>query len=100
MDSATYDRVLEERVIERDGKLYAWTIPLALPITAATAGSLSAGDEAALVSSKGEVVGTLEVSDVFEWDKKKYLSRVYGTDRIWKGVSLFLPNLFLPELKF
>ena len=28
MDSKTYHRVLEESVIEHQGKLYAWTIPL------------------------------------------------------------------------
>ena len=33
MDSATYNRVLEESVIEHEGKLYAWTIPLSLPVT-------------------------------------------------------------------
>ena len=34
MDSKTYHRVLEESVIEHQGKLYAWTIPIALPVTA------------------------------------------------------------------
>ena len=33
MDSATYNRVLDESVIEYNGKLYAWTIPLSLPVT-------------------------------------------------------------------
>ena len=81
MDSATYDRVLEESVIEHDGKLYAWTIPLALPVTAELAGQLSAGREVALTNAAGEIVGTLEISDVYPWDKKKYLTRVYRTDR-------------------
>ena len=53
MDSATYDRVLDESVIEHNGKLYAWTIPLALPVTAELAGQLSAGQEVALVNSDG-----------------------------------------------
>ena len=34
MDRETYQRVLEESVIERDGRLYAWTIPLSLPVAA------------------------------------------------------------------
>ena len=33
MDSHTYNRVLDESVIEVDGRLYAWTIPFGLPIT-------------------------------------------------------------------
>ncbi|MBN1911256.1 MAG: hypothetical protein JW818_16035, partial [Pirellulales bacterium] len=81
MDSSTYDRVLEEAVIEHNGKLYAWTIPIALPVTAELAGQLGAGQEVALVNPAGQAIGTLEISDVFEWDKQKYLSKVYLTDR-------------------
>jgi sulfate adenylyltransferase len=81
MDSATYDRVLEESVIEEDGKLYAWTIPLALPVTSEEARALSPGQEVALVNPSGEIVATLEISDVFAWDKRKYLTRVYRTER-------------------
>ena len=81
MDSATYNRVLEECVIEVDGKKYAWTIPLSLPVTSELAAQLSAGQTVALVNSKNEVIGTLDISDVFEWDKQKYLSKVYLTDR-------------------
>ena len=81
MDAATYDRVLEESVIERDGKRYAWTIPLALPVTEELAGQLSAGREVALVNSAEQTVATLEISDVFKWDKRKYLARVYRTER-------------------
>ncbi|NLS92917.1 MAG: sulfate adenylyltransferase [Planctomycetaceae bacterium] len=81
MDSATYDRVLEEGVIEVDGRKYAWTIPLSLPVTSELAAQLSPGQTVALVNTKNEVIGTLDVSDVFEWDKQKYLSKVYLTDR-------------------
>src|SRR5690606_12079755 len=81
MDSATYNRVLEESVIEHGGKLYAWTIPLAFPLTEELAGQVSAGQKVALVNSKSEVVATVEVTDVFPWDKEKYLKSVYLTDR-------------------
>ena len=81
MDSATYDRVLEESVIECNGQKYAWTIPVALPIAEELAGKLSAGQEVALVNSSDEIVATLEISDVFPWDKQKYLKCVYLTDR-------------------
>lgn len=81
MDSATYDRVLDEGVIEHDGSLYAWTIPLALPVEAELASRLSAGQKVALTSSAGDIVATLEVSDVFEWDKSRYLTSVYQTER-------------------
>lgn len=81
MDSATFDRVLEESVIHFRGKKYAWTIPLSLPITPAMAGRLSPGQTVALTNSKNEIVGTLEISDIFSWNKEKYLSKVYLTER-------------------
>ncbi len=81
MDSKTYHRVLEESVIEHEGKLYAWTIPIALPATAELATKLKAGQEVALVNSAGEIVAVLELNDVYAWDKSHYLKSVYLTDR-------------------
>src|SRR5208337_5270336 len=54
MDSKTYHRVLEESVIEHQGKLYAWTIPIALPVTADRAAQLKVSQEVALVNSSGQ----------------------------------------------
>lgn len=81
MDSKTYNRVLDESVIEQNGKLYAWTIPLSLPLTEAKATELSVGQEVALVDSRNEIVAVLTISDIFPWDKAKYLSSVYLTER-------------------
>lgn len=81
MDSATWNRVLDESVIENNGKKYAWTIPLAFPVTAELAGQLSAGQTVALTSPAGEIVGTVELTDVYEWDKTKYIQSVYQTER-------------------
>ena len=81
MDSKTYNRVLEESVIENNGKKYAWTIPIAFPLTADLAKTLSAGEKVALTNPDGEIVATLDISDVYEWDKPKYLKSVYGTER-------------------
>ena len=81
MDEATYDRVLEDACIEHEGAKYAWTIPLSLPVTSDLAATLSKGDRVALTNSKGDVVAALDVSDVFAWDKARYLKSVYGTER-------------------
>jgi len=81
MDRATYERVLDESVIEHGGKLYAWTIPLALPVSGEAAGKLKPGQSVALTNSLGQIVATLDVSDVFEWDKPRYLKTVYLTER-------------------
>jgi sulfate adenylyltransferase len=81
MDRARYERVLDESVIEHGGRLYAWTIPIALPVTAELAGRLSAGQEVALRNASGQVVGTLRLTDVYPWDKPRYLRSVYLTER-------------------
>jgi sulfate adenylyltransferase len=81
MNRKVYDRVLDESVIEHDGKLYAWTIPLSLPVTKEIAATLSPGKKIALTAPDGQIVATLDVGDVFEWDKPRYLKSVYGTDR-------------------
>ncbi len=81
MDQKTYNRVLDEMVIEHAGKVYAWTIPIALPVTAALAGQLKPGQTVALTNTAGTIVGTLAISDVFEWDKPRYLKSVYLTER-------------------
>ncbi|QDT28112.1 Sulfate adenylyltransferase [Gimesia panareensis] len=81
MNGDVYNRVLDEACIEVNGKKYAWTIPLALPVTSELAGTLSSGQKVALTCPAGEIVATLEIGDVFEWDKPKYIQSVYQTER-------------------
>ncbi|MBX7105194.1 MAG: hypothetical protein K1X57_14020 [Gemmataceae bacterium] len=81
MARAEYDRVLDEEVIVRDGKKYAWTIPLSLPATSDEAKALTPGAEAVLVDEAGTPVGILKVADAWEWDKAKYNRVVYNTER-------------------
>jgi sulfate adenylyltransferase len=81
MDEATFHRVLDESVIESNGKKYAWTIPLALPITESLSRQIKPGQDVALINSAEEIVAVLSVASVFAWDKMKYLKSVYLTDR-------------------
>jgi sulfate adenylyltransferase len=81
MDRATWDRVLDDEVVLHQGQPYAWTIPLAFPVDKELAGSLKVGETVALVNGTGDVVGTLEVRDVYPWDKARYIKSVYGTER-------------------
>jgi sulfate adenylyltransferase len=81
MDRATFQRVLDGEVLIHNGKPYAWTIPIAFPADKALAGSLKTGETVALVNGKEEVVGTLEVRDIFPFDKAHYIKSVYGTER-------------------
>jgi sulfate adenylyltransferase len=81
MDGATFNKVLDDEVIVAGGKAYAWTIPLSFPVEKGLAGSLRVGETVALANSADEVVGTLRISDIFPWDKAKYIKSVYGTER-------------------
>ncbi|MCA8990500.1 MAG: sulfate adenylyltransferase [Planctomycetaceae bacterium] len=82
MCSKVFNQVLEEGAVESNGKKYAWTIPLAFPATSEVAKTLAAGQTVALTSPEGEIVGTLDITDVYPWDKCGYLKSVYGTGRL------------------
>jgi sulfate adenylyltransferase len=81
MDRATFDRVLNDEVILHNGKAYAWTIPISFSVEQRLAQSLKVGETVALVNGRDELVGTLELRDIFPWDKARYLKSVYGTER-------------------
>ena len=53
---------------------------IAFPVDEATAKTLKAGETVGAVNAKSEVVGALDVSDVYPWDKPKYIASVYQTD--------------------
>src|SRR5262249_23177513 len=50
MTREVFDRVLDDEVILRGGKPYAWTIPLAFPVDDATAKAIRAGETVSLVN--------------------------------------------------
>lgn len=81
MDSAAFYQVLEHGHIVHAGNKFAWTIPLSLPVTSAQASQLATGQSVALVNPNGEIVATLEITDIFEWNKTQYLESVYLTKR-------------------
>jgi sulfate adenylyltransferase len=81
MNGEVFRRVLDEALVEHNGQAYAWTIPLSLPISGKQAAAISNGQTVALTAPDGDVVATLDVEDVFEWDKTKYLTSVYQTER-------------------
>ena len=81
MTKGQYVQVLEEEVVVKNGKKYAWTIPLAFPVDEATAKSLQTGTTYALKNAAGTVVGAIDVKDVYPWNKPMYNAAVYGTTR-------------------
>ncbi len=81
MTKVEYQRVLEEEVVVRNGKKYAWTIPLAFPVDEAVAKTLTPGTSYPLKNNAGTVVAVLELKDVYPWNKPAYNAAVYGTTR-------------------
>jgi len=81
MGAADYASVLERKAIERDGQLWAWTIPVILPVTDEEAAAIEAGATVCL-NSNGETFGVLTVESVYDWDKDAFIQAVYGTERM------------------
>ncbi len=81
MDERDFTSVLEKGAIERNGKRWAWTIPVVLPVTADEAKAARGAKEVALVH-EGRVFGRLRVSGCYAWDPKALVRAVYGTDRL------------------
>ena len=81
MGSDDYASVLERKAIERDGALWAWTIPVILPVTDEEAAALEPG-ATALLERDGRAFGTITVDSVYDWDKAAFIQAVYGTDRM------------------
>src|SRR5690606_30213147 len=81
MTEEQWNTVLSARVIVSRGERYAWTIPIAFPVTDEEASRLKLGGHAALVGPDGAVVGVLEIRSVYDWDKQRYIESVYRTSR-------------------
>lgn len=83
MDKDDYDSVLTSKCITRDGKKWAWTIPICLPVTSEEARASPVGTKVALFSeTSNQVFGVINVSSSYEWDKAAFIKAVYGTDRV------------------
>ena len=80
MNEADYKSTLERAAIERDGKLWAWGIPIILPVTDAEAANATVGSSIALTHN-GQVFGVLEVESAYDWDKGAFIAACYGTER-------------------
>ena len=66
------------------GKRYAWTIPLSLPVTRRRGRDARARRRRRRCATRpATLVGDPRRDlEVFDWDKPKYVQRVYGTDRV------------------
>ena len=76
MTGAQWNQVLDDATVDSGGSKYAWTIPIALPVASDLAGQLSSGQKVSLTCPEGNIVGTVDIEDVYEWDKPRYLASV------------------------
>jgi sulfate adenylyltransferase len=81
MGKGDYRSVLEKGAILRNGRSWAWSIPIILPVTDAEAERCKEGTEVAL-SFEGRVFGKLAVTSVHSWDKTEFITVIYGTQRM------------------
>ena len=66
---------------------FVWSIPITLPISSEQAKTISVGDEVRL-NFEGTTFGVMTISDIYEPDKEKEATLVYGTnDREHPGVK-------------
>jgi sulfate adenylyltransferase len=85
MRQADYRRVVEEMRLA-SGAL--WAIPITLPVADDLASSVRLGERVALVDEEGAVHGTIEVQDVYRYDKEKEAQSVFRTtDAAHPGVQ-------------
>ena len=90
MNESDYNTVLDSIYIERDGKKWAWAIPTILPVTDAEAASAKVGEKVGLYRD-GKLFGVLTVGSIFAWDKTRFCTAVYGTERTdHPGAQLWL----------
>ena len=76
MNQADYTRVVHEMHLENG---LPWTIPIALPVDTVTADTLQINQDVALVDEAGNIVGLLELSDKYSYDKAVEAESVYRT---------------------
>jgi len=81
MNKDEFLKVLDEEVIERNGKNYAWTIPIAFPVSKKESENYEIGETVVIKNELGVVVGSLEITDIYHFDKDYYNQKVYGTER-------------------
>lgn len=80
MDEDTWHYVLDHDALDFGFRHYAWTAPIAFPVTDEEARRIQVGRPVALVH-EGQTVAVVRVTSLFDWDKPKHVERFYGTRR-------------------
>ena len=85
MDEINFHYVLKEMRLEND---IAWPIPVVLDASEKEIVNLTPGDNIILVNNSEKPIALMNVSDIYNYDKKEFAKDVYGTlDRNHPGVE-------------
>lgn len=76
MGQADYGRVVQNMRLADDT---VWSLPITLPVSAEQAKTLAIGDEIALLEPGGTVLGILNLTEKYTYDKQTEAQNVYGT---------------------
>ncbi len=71
-----YDEVLERMRLSND---VPWTIPIVLDVDETSIADVKEGDDVAL-TYENKVIALMRIEEIYSWDKKRHVIRVYGTD--------------------
>ncbi len=77
MTRADYERVLAEARLENG---LVWPLPVVLPAKQEEFAALKEGDQAALVSASGRILGVIRVEEKFSVDLRREALAIYGYD--------------------
>jgi sulfate adenylyltransferase len=77
MSKNDFRKVVYDMTLE-DGT--RWSLPITLDVNAETASELTPGERIGLESPGGTLVATLDVDDVYKYNKTETAAAIYGTD--------------------
>jgi sulfate adenylyltransferase len=85
MTRSDYESVLDRMRLQND---VLWPIPICLDVNELQARSLEAGQSVALRDSEGYLLAVMHIEDIWEVDREKEATKVYGTqDRAHPGTE-------------
>ena len=76
MGQADYESVVETMHLSNG---VAWSIPITLPVSEEMATPLQPGQQLALTDASGRLIGAMELTEKFTYDKQKEAQQVYRT---------------------
>ncbi len=85
MNENDYHSVLDTMYLENG---IAWPFPITLDASEEQIKNLKSGDQLILTESEGRIIALLKIESIYDYDKKEYAEKIYGTlDKNHPGVE-------------